>query len=93
MAEQFGFRKFHSTSHAINYSVNLVSQFQNKENRTIGIYIESRKAFDILDHSTLLSKLEWYGLRGVAHDLLKSYLTNRYQLNITGTYFYKKHVH
>ena len=26
---QFGFRKFHSTSYAVNYSVNLIKQFHN----------------------------------------------------------------
>ena len=90
---QFGFRKFHSTSYAINHSVNLINNFQNQGNHTVGIFIDLSKAFDTLDHATLLSKLEWYGIRGVAHELLRNYLTNRYQLiNISGTYSDKEEV-
>ena len=82
-AAQFGFRKFHSTSYAINHTVNLITKFQNQENHTIGIFIDFSKAFDTLDHATLFSKLECYGIRGVTHNLL----TNRYQLNnISGTH-------
>ena len=43
---QFGFRKFHSTSYAINHSVNLINNFQNQGNHTVGIFIDLSKAFD-----------------------------------------------
>ena len=76
---QFGFRKKHSTSHAINYSINYILKEIEAKNHVIGIFIDLSKAFDTIDHKKLLIKLESYGIRGVCHDLLKSYLTNRTQ--------------
>ncbi len=61
---QFGFRKNHSTSHAINYSVNKILEDLNKNQHVLGIFIDLSKAFDTINHNKLLRKLSNYGIRG-----------------------------
>ena len=77
--QQCGFRKKHSTGHAINYSVNKIVNELQKRNHVIGIFIDLSKAFDTIDHSKLLVKLEHYGIRGICLQLLSSYLSERQQ--------------
>ena len=77
--KQFGFRKNHYTSHALNYSVTSVKNALQKKNHVLGIFIDLSKAFDTIDHSTLMVKLAHYGVRGTPHHLIESYLQNRKQ--------------
>ena len=76
---QFGFRKSHSCSHALNYSISEIQKCLSNNKHVIGIYIDLSKAFDTIDHVKLLDKLYMYGVRGTTHSLLKSYLSNRLQ--------------
>ena len=77
---QFGFRRQHSTSHAVNYSVNKILKETEQNNHVIGIFIDLSKAFDTIEHDKLLHKLEHYGIRGIALKTFASYLTNRSQV-------------
>ena len=77
--KQFGFRKFHSTGHAINYSVNKIVSETQQRNHVLGIFIDLSKAFDTIDHNKMIAKLEHYGIRSTALKLLSNYLKNREQ--------------
>ena len=37
------------------------------------------KAFDLVDHLIILSKLHYYGVRGIPYEWFKSYLSDRFQ--------------
>ena len=76
---QFGFRKSHSTSHALNYSVEEIDKQLKAGKHVLGIFIDLSKAFDTINHEKLIYKLDNYGIRGTPLALISDYLSNRTQ--------------
>ena len=76
---QYGFRSNRSTSHAILELMENVTNALDRKQSVIGIFIDLKKAFDTINHNLLLSKLEYYGIRGLSNKWLHSYLCNRKQ--------------
>jgi len=76
---QYGFRKGHSTIHAVSEMIeNVIEAFDRRES-TLAVFLDLSKAFDTIDHTILLKKLEFYGIRGKALDWFTSYLDHRSQ--------------
>uniref|UniRef100_A0A3B3H5U1 Reverse transcriptase domain-containing protein n=1 Tax=Oryzias latipes TaxID=8090 RepID=A0A3B3H5U1_ORYLA len=77
--DQYGFRARRSTSMAIMHLVDHISSSIEKKKFTVGVFVDLQKAFDTLNHTMLLSRLQKYGFRGIAYSWLESYLINRCQ--------------
>lgn len=76
---QYGYREKHSTELAALEMVNNIINKLDKKEIPFNIYIDLSKAFDTLDHTILLHKLQHYGVKNKSLSLLKNYLENRCQ--------------
>ena len=76
---QFGFRPKYSTVHALISLTENTRKNVDEGNIGCGIFVDLQKAFDTVKHDILLSKLEHYGICGLANKRCKSYLSNRKQ--------------
>ena len=75
---QYGFQKGISTSDAITSQLNYI--YSNiKDNIVFSLFLDFRKAFDVIDREILCSKLQHYGIRNSELDLFTSYLCDREQ--------------
>ena len=78
-ARQSGFRKYHSTETAL---IRIVDQllFNLDNNRVSGlVLVDYSKAFDMVDHEMLMTKLTLYGVSDASLRWFQSYLKDRQQ--------------
>ena len=76
---QYGFRKNMSTQDAIIKFFDFIYNALDENKHAVAIFIDYQKAFDLVNHQILFRKLNTYGIRGTALDLIISYLTDRRQ--------------
>lgn len=76
---QSGFRKNHGTATALLHVTDDIIRAYDKNKCTSLILLDYSKAFDTINHETLLLKLKFYGLDEVALNFFRTYLSNRRQ--------------
>ncbi len=62
-----------------NSWIDRISTSVENNETTLGIFLDLTKAFDTIDHDTLLYKLQYYGFRGSVLNWFEDYLRNRKQ--------------
>ena len=82
-----GFRAKHSTQHALIKMIGQWHQSLDTSGKVGAVLMDLSKAFDCIDHKLLLAKLKAYGLDTKSLDLLKCYLSNRYQRTKIGSQY------
>ena len=79
--QQYGFRPKYSTIHPIINLLNHCASSSSKHDpeTTLAVLCDLLKAFDVIYQDILLSKMNNYGIRGLANDWFKNYLSGRQQ--------------
>ena len=62
---QYGFKKNCSTNEAVLDIYNKLLDNMDKKLITCSIFLDLRKAYDTINHTILIKKLEKYGIRGL----------------------------
>ena len=78
-SHQHGFRKGHSCETQLLELTNDITRNLDAGTQTDIVVLDFAKAFDKVNHSLLVMKLEHYGIRGKVNNWISSFLTDRQQ--------------
>ena len=78
-SSQSGFRKNHSCITTIHHLYSTWSNMVKNKNTLVIIFLDFQKAFDMVNHNILISKLANIGIAGKFLDTIRSYLNGRHQ--------------
>lgn len=73
-SRQFKYRSNRSTKLALTLLCNNIRTIIDKGEMVGAVFIDLNKAFDTVGHGHLLNKLHVYGIGGVEHEWMKTYL-------------------
>ena len=76
---QHGFRAKHSCVTQLISTIDRILNYHDANTQVDAIILDFSKAFDVVSHRKLLSKLDHYGIRGDIHRWIGSFLHNRNQ--------------
>ena len=76
---QYGFLKNRSTVHNILQLTNKIAKELNEKKFVVGVFLDLRKAFDVVGHDILLNKLNKLGIKDKPLEWFTSYLSDRQQ--------------
>jgi hypothetical protein len=76
---QYGFQPKKSTEHNLTHLYNYIFNALNEKKYCTGLFLDSKKAFDVCSYSILLKKLKKYSINGNIHEWFNSYLSDRIQ--------------
>ena len=89
---QFGFQKGKSITHAALKLTTLIVGAYHLKQYCACFFLDLRKAFDTLDHTILIRKLDCLGFRGHSKEYFKSYIGNRKQYVQIGEFKSSEHL-
>ena len=78
--KQFDFKK-NSTADTIIILIDSTEKVMNNNLFVCGIFIDLKKAFETIEHKTLIRKLSYYGIRDLANSRFSSYLSKGQSIN------------